>query len=129
MTPTPDIEYPSDASTPLTRWANEPFAYLTTFGRQSGNPHRIEIWFAVEDDTLYLLSGGRDRSDWVKNLQADPQVTIELGPETLSGVAEVIAPDSPEDANARKLLVQKYRTADELDDWGRTSLPIVIRFS
>ena len=26
-------------------------------------------------DTLYLLAGAGDRSDWVRNLQADPRVT------------------------------------------------------
>ena len=83
----------------------------------------------MEDGAIYLLSGGRDRSDWVRNLQANPAVSIELGPETFSGVAEVIAPETREDGRARELLVQKYRKANELDNWGRTSLPIVIRLA
>ncbi len=33
-------------------------------------PHEIEIWFADDDDTLYMLSGGGDRSDWVRNLRS-----------------------------------------------------------
>jgi hypothetical protein len=52
-----------------TRWAGEPYAYLTTVGRRTGRFHRIEIWFAVQDGRMYLLSGGRERSDWVRNLQ------------------------------------------------------------
>lgn len=119
---------PSDAGPVLERWANEPFTYLTTTGRKTGKPHRIEIWFAVDNGRLYLLSGGRDRSDWVKNLQANPNVTVELGTDTLAGVAEVIAPDTLDDRHARELLVQKYRKGNELAEWGRTSLPIVIRF-
>ncbi len=119
---------PGTAPSPA-QWANETFAYLTTIGRQSGDPHRIEIWFAMEDGDIYLLSGGRDQSDWVRNLQANPAVSIELGPETFSGVAEIIAPDTVEDRRARELLVQKYRKANELDNWGRTSLPIVIRLA
>jgi deazaflavin-dependent oxidoreductase (nitroreductase family) len=56
-----------------------PFCYLTTTGRVSGRPHTIEIWFALRDRTLYLLSGGRDRSDWVRNLLAHPEVTVRIG--------------------------------------------------
>ena len=29
--------------------------HLTTIGRVSGKPHRIEIWFAHHEGTLYLL--------------------------------------------------------------------------
>jgi len=124
------VTEPSNGNRPLlARWAGESFAYLTTIGRRTGAPHRIEIWFAVKDNSIYLLSGGRDRADWVRNLQANPEVSIELGTETFSGVAQVLQPDFPEDRRARELLVEKYRKANELDDWGRTSLPIMIRFA
>ncbi len=113
----------------LERWASEPYAYLTTNGRQTGRPHRIEIWFAVQDGAMYLMSGGRDRSDWVKNLQVNADVSVELGGETYSGMAQVVEPDTVEDRRARELLVEKYREGNNLDDWGRDSLPIVIRFS
>ena len=33
------------------------YCYLTTTGRHSGEPHRIEIWFALADGVAYLLSG------------------------------------------------------------------------
>jgi deazaflavin-dependent oxidoreductase (nitroreductase family) len=64
------------------RFVEEQYCYLTTRGRVSGRPHRIEIWFALDGSTLYLLSGGRERSDWVKNLRATPEVTVELGGRT-----------------------------------------------
>jgi deazaflavin-dependent oxidoreductase (nitroreductase family) len=113
----------------LARWADEPFAYLTTFGRRTGQPHRIEIWFAAEDGRMFLLSGGRDRSDWVRNLQANPRVVVELGGETRAGAARVLPPNAAEDPRARELLVAKYRKGDDLDEWGRTSLPVVIEFA
>ena len=111
------------------RWASEPFLYLTTRGRRSGRPHRIEIWFAAHDGLLYLLAGGRERADWVRNLQATPRVMVELGQETHVGVARVLAPGTPEDQRARELLLAKYADAeDDLDEWGRTALPVVIEF-
>lgn len=112
------------------RCASDPFLYLTTVGRRTGRPHRIEIWFAVHDDRLYLLSGGRDSADWVRNLQAHPTVTVDLGGETHTGTARLLEPATPEDHLARELLVTKY--ADDQDDltiWGQTSLPVVINFS
>src|SRR5690606_11478240 len=67
------------ASTPplpqwLARYANKPYAYLTTTGRRTGQPHRIEIWFGVDEGRMYLLAGGRERSDWVRNLLANAHV-------------------------------------------------------
>ena len=113
----------------LSRWAGEPYAYLTTTGRRTGRPHRIEIWFGVQEERMYLLSGGRDRSDWVRNIQANPQVTIELGDGTFTGVARVLAAGTDEDGQARELLVAKYATpANPLDDWKRKSLPVAVEF-
>ncbi len=110
------------------RWAGEPFAYLTTVGRRTGRPHRIEIWFAAHDGRLYLLSGGRERADWVRNLQANPRVTVELGDETHAGAARVLQAGTVEEQRARELLVGKYREGDNLDEWGRTALPVAIEF-
>ena len=113
----------------LETWSGEPYAYLTTIGRSSGRPHRIEIWFAAHEGRIWLMSGGRDRSDWVRNLMANPRVTIELGGEARTGVARVLRPETEEDALARELLVAKYATpANPLDHWKRRSLPVVIEF-
>jgi deazaflavin-dependent oxidoreductase (nitroreductase family) len=103
------------------------YCYLTTTGRRSGRPHRIEIWFAVDDDAVYVLSGGGDRSDWVRNLMVSPDVILELGAERRPTTARVVT-DPEEDALARRLLVEKYRPRyrGELDEWGRTSLPVAI---
>ena len=113
----------------LARWASEPNAYLTTIGRRTGRPHRIEIWFAAQDGRVYLLAGGRERSDWVRNLRAHAQVTVELGDETHAGTAGVLRAGTVEDQRARELLVGKYREGDNLDEWGRTALPVVVEFA
>jgi deazaflavin-dependent oxidoreductase (nitroreductase family) len=110
-------------------WASRSVCHLITTGRRTGKPHRIEIWFAAENGRIYLLSGGRDGSDWVRNLQASPAVSIELGGETRSGTARVLESGTPEDQHARDLLVGKYSGGgNSLDEWGRTSLPIRIEF-
>jgi deazaflavin-dependent oxidoreductase (nitroreductase family) len=102
---------------------------VTTIGRRTGRPHRIEIWFAAQDGRLYLLSGSRERSDWVRNVQENAQVTVELGDERHAGAARVLQPGTVEDQRARELLVCKYPEGDNLDEWGRNALPVLIEFS
>ena|SRR5579884_1790082 len=103
------------------------YCYLTTTGRRTGRPHEIEIWFGRTGNTLYLLSGGRDRSDWVRNLQRDPKVTVRLGEETYHAKARVLSSGTEEDTQARRMLVGKYATAeDDLVDWGRRSLVVAL---
>lgn len=106
--------------------ASEDFCYLTTTGRVTGRSHTIEIWFAIEDQTLYMLSGGRDRSDWVKNLQRTSEVTVRIANERFEGHARVVE-DSGEDELARRLLVEKYeRRPGSLSNWRRTALPVAV---
>jgi deazaflavin-dependent oxidoreductase (nitroreductase family) len=108
--------------------AEESFCYLTTAGRVTGRPHEIEIWFALvpETHTLYMLSGGGDRSDWVKNLRRNPGVTIRIAQRRFAGLArEARGPE--EDDLARRLLVEKYENSrGSLENWRRRALPVVV---
>lgn len=107
--------------------ADEPFAYLTTTGRVTGRPHEIEIWFAAHDGAVYLLSGGRHRADWVRNLQDDQQVTVRIAGRTVGGTARFVSPSSEEDARARDLVWSKYtRPANDLRSWRDTALPVAV---
>ena len=102
------------------------YCYLTTTGRVTGKPHRIEIWFALKDSTIYILAGGRYRSDWVKNVIRQPHVDVTIGAEAFDGTARVVD-GGAEDALARRLLLEKYAKGDaDLADWGRTALPVAI---
>jgi deazaflavin-dependent oxidoreductase (nitroreductase family) len=109
----------------------QPFCYLTTVGRESGRPHTIEIWFALKGSTLYLLSGGGDRSDWVRNLSARPAVTVRIGRRDaaeLAGHARVVEPTTEEDELARRLVVGKYQPTygGDLSSWRREALPVAV---
>ena len=103
------------------------FCYLTTTGRVSGRPHTIEIWFALHEHTLYLLSGARDRSDWVKNVLRSPAVQVKINGIVFSGQARLVN-GVEEDALARTLITNKYtpRSSDDLRDWSHTSLPVAV---
>ncbi len=106
----------------------EEYCYLTTKGRRTAKPHRIEIWFGLAGGTLYLLSGGGPNSDWVKNLKANPEVSVRIAKEIFQGVARIAAAGE-EEKMARDLLAGKYYKWQEgqpLNDWASTALPIAI---
>lgn len=50
---------------------------ITTIGRKTGLPRRIEIWFHRLDDRLYI-TGLPGRRDWYANLRANPDFTFHL---------------------------------------------------
>jgi deazaflavin-dependent oxidoreductase (nitroreductase family) len=112
----------------LATLVDEENCYLTTTGRVTGKPHQIEIWFGLKDDKLYLLSGGRDRSDWVKNLLKTPSVTVRIAKHTFKATARVVT-DKDEEMMARYLLAEKYQEWEDgkkLSEWARTALPVAI---
>jgi deazaflavin-dependent oxidoreductase (nitroreductase family) len=104
------------------------YCYLTTTGRRTGRPHRIEIWYAAVGNTLYLLSGGGRSSDWVQNLTHHPDLLVEVDGVQHRARSRVLADDSDEAEHARNLVFEKYapRSGDDLTDWRQRALPIAI---
>ena len=106
---------------------DEDYCYLTTRGRVTGRPHEIEIWFALDGDTLYMLSGGRARSDWVRNARVTPAVRVRIAGRVFAGTARLLRRGA-EDARARRMVAGKYRKRGnrDLDEWERNSLVVAI---
>jgi F420H(2)-dependent quinone reductase len=111
------------------------YCYLTTRGRVTGTDHEIEIWYVRERaderpdarDTLYLLAGGGDRSDWVRNLQLEPSVRVRVDDVTYAGRGRVVT-DPDEDRHARTVVFEKYqpRNDGELESWRERALPVAV---
>jgi len=113
---------------PLSKLKDEEYCYLTTTGRVTGKPHQIEIWFGLNDKTIYLLSGGMDKADWVKNLLKNPSVTVRIAKHIFYVTARVVK-DEKEEMMARNLLADKYKERESdgsLSEWARTALPVAI---
>lgn len=114
------------------RLGAEPYAYLTTTGRRSGEPREIEIWFGAQGDTIYLLNGGGSKpagaSDWVRNLRATPEASVRISGERFIGVPRFIAGTGAEDRLARDLLFAKYQpgNAGDLAGWRETGYPVAL---
>jgi deazaflavin-dependent oxidoreductase (nitroreductase family) len=106
---------------------DEQFCYLTTMGRISGRQHTVELWFARYGGTVYLLSGGGNRADWVRNLSRQPRVTLRVGVARWAGHARLVT-DPDEDRLARDLVAGKYQPtySGDLSTWRETALPVAI---
>jgi deazaflavin-dependent oxidoreductase (nitroreductase family) len=103
--------------------AAEPFCYLTTTGRITGNPHEIEIWFVLRGATAYLMAGDH-RSDWVLNARKQPAVSLRIRDRTFNATARIVT-DPAEDTQVRRLILEKYASPrDSLESWGHTALPV-----
>ena len=115
----------------LSKLSKEDYCYLTTTGRKSGLPREIEIWFGINGNSLYLLSGGGNQSQWVKNLLANPNVTVRIAKHNFNGVARIVN-EEKEETMARHMLARKYQGWKEgkpLSDWGGTALVVGIELS
>ena len=98
--------------------------HLITTGRRTGQPRRIAIWFAAAGDVVFMLSGGREGAHWVRNIQADPVVHVQIRGRTFEGQGRTVE-GGDDDPVARAALGAKYGTK-WLSRWLRESLPVRI---
>ncbi len=97
---------------------------LTTTGRRTGEPRRIEIVFHNVDGRI-VISGMpmRDRTRaWIHNLEADPRLTLHLKQEVvadLPATARIVT----DEAERRGLLVHVAR------NWNRTDVDAMVAWS
>jgi len=50
---------------------------ITVTGRKSGRSISIPVWFALEDDKLYLLPVQGSDTQWYKNVLKNPRIRID----------------------------------------------------
>jgi len=111
----------------LSPFEKEEYCYLTTKGRKTGIPHEIEIWFVIHENVIYLMSGGMDKSDWVKNLLKDPNVTIRIAGQTFPALASLLE-DKEREQMIRMAMAIKYNEweGQNPSEWALTAL--VVKF-
>lgn len=104
-------------------------ADITTVGRRSGLPHRIEIYFHHFDGRFYLTGRPGPRRDWQANIEANPQFTLHLKRKVRADVPMrgYIEPDREERAKILfRALTESWGSNPErvkvaLDHWVETS--------
>ncbi|MFG2956217.1 nitroreductase/quinone reductase family protein [Streptomyces sp. NPDC048291] len=79
---------------PLTRLM--PFqTLLETTGRVSGQPRRTPLGGRRVGDVFWLVSEFGTRSQYVRNIQADPRVRVRIGGRWHHGTAHLLPDDDP----------------------------------
>ena len=81
---------------------------LETTGRKSGEPRRTPIGGKLDGRIFWLVSEFGDRSQYVRNIQADPRVRVRVRGRWHSGTA-VPLPD--DDAKARLAALPRMNSA------------------
>ena len=90
----------------LARIAPTKTTTLTHFGRRSGKPFQVTIWFTVDADHINLQTMNMKRQ-WVANVLANPKVSLSIGGETFEGTAKPIG-DPAEMRRVVELMKRKY---------------------
>ncbi|MER5787774.1 nitroreductase/quinone reductase family protein [Streptomyces sp. NPDC001980] len=79
---------------PLTRLM--PFqTLLETTGRVSGQPRRTPLGGRRVGDSFWLVSEFGTKSQYVRNIQADPRVRVRIGGRWHHGTAHLLPDDDP----------------------------------
>ncbi|MBX9395029.1 nitroreductase family deazaflavin-dependent oxidoreductase [Streptomyces sp. TRM72054] len=68
---------------------------LETTGRVSGLPRRTPVGGRRVGDSFWLVSEFGDRSQYVRNIRANPRVRVRLGGRWYEGTAHLLPDDDP----------------------------------
>jgi deazaflavin-dependent oxidoreductase (nitroreductase family) len=74
----------------LGRLAGRFILLLTTTGRKSGLPRVTPLQYEQDGEVFYVASARGIQADWFRNVQANPQVQVQVGERYLCGVAEAV---------------------------------------
>ena len=74
----------------VAQFGDAPMVILNTIGAKSGEPRDIPLVALADDGELYVFAskgGAPTQPDWLYNLRAQPQITVEHGTETFNARA------------------------------------------
>jgi deazaflavin-dependent oxidoreductase (nitroreductase family) len=98
---------------------------ITTIGKKTGKPHRLEIAFHNFDGALYI-TGTPGKRDWYANLLVRPEFTFHLKQSTQADIPARAIPITDEAERRRVLskVVAKWDRRDQLEAFVQSS-PLV----
>ena len=78
----------------LAAWVSTPFGgwilLLRVRGRKSGILRETPLNYLIKDDAVWVLAGFGHRTEWYRNLLADPAVEVRLPTRRFAGTAEEV---------------------------------------
>lgn len=93
---------------------------ITTYGRRSGLPRRIEIWW-FRVDGRFIITGTPGRRDWIANIINDPRIVVHVDGQDVESMASPVL----DWEFRRRVFTQPetswYSTQEELDQLVRSA--------
>lgn len=74
----------------LKQFADKSTLVLTHYGRKSGKPYEVRIWFVVSGDKVFIGTANVQRQ-WVRNVQQNPRIKLSVGGEKFEAEARFLA--------------------------------------
>lgn len=123
------------------------YGVITTTGRITGQPHAMCIRVARQGSTVYLTAIKGGRPDWIRNIEANPEVTIRIRGGRLAGKARLLQPGYHEHEGAIPAYARpvpfdyvtyamhargrprRARVAELLRDWFIDGTPVAVDLS
>jgi deazaflavin-dependent oxidoreductase (nitroreductase family) len=101
----------------LKKVAGKQTTTLTHYGRKTGKPHEVTIWFVLYDQKFNIGTANVNRQ-WVRNVQKTPQIKVSIGGEKFEGAARFLT-DRAEHERAMAAIRRKYWMFRPIIELGR----------
>ena len=102
---------------------------ITTMGRTSGQPSRVEMWFHNLDGEIYI-SGSPGTRDWYANMLTNPDFTFHLKGSVTADLSARATPIT--DANDRRAIMARIlsgiNSSGDLEAWVARSPLVAVAF-
>ena len=108
-------------------WQGTKTLLLTTTGRRSGEPRELPLIYGRHgDDYLIVASkgGAPQHPAWYLNLEADPDVELQVGDERFPATARTATPE--EKPELWKIMTAEWPAYDEYQTKTDRDIPVVV---
>ncbi|WP_028923672.1 nitroreductase family deazaflavin-dependent oxidoreductase [Pseudonocardia acaciae] len=108
-------------------WNGYPTLLLTTIGRRSGTPRRTALIYGRDGENYLLVAsqgGLPEHPLWYRNLTANPEVQLQVGPEKFTARARTATPE--EKPALWRTMVGVYPPYEEYQGRTDRDIPVVI---
>ncbi|GAB3494325.1 nitroreductase family deazaflavin-dependent oxidoreductase [Amycolatopsis cihanbeyliensis] len=109
-------------------WQNDaPVLILTTTGRKTGQPRKFALIYQEHEGDYVIVaskSGADSHPGWYLNLQADPEVGVQVGADKFTARARTAS--SAEKAELWPKMVKVWPSYDEYQEKTDRDIPVVV---
>jgi len=111
--------------------ADDPTVDITTTGRRTGEPRRIEIWM-LDIDGHFFITGTPGPRAWLANLAANPRLTVHLkrhAHANLDALAHTVSDEATRRLVLEHVAAHWYRSQTPIDELLATAPMVEVTFA